>query len=345
MNIYPGEGICWMKRADERDTIFARMTYEKGSSRNKDYYSSRKELEKIDDELRKIGNFPSPAVANFKFLADIRPFADGESAPKRIKVDPADMTRKIKALAHYYGADVTGIAGLTEKHYYSHRGRPASEYGKEVREILPMGIVTGIRMDMDVIDTAPSPPVVVESSKSYVKAAVTGMMISYYLRELGYRARNHMDGNYLLVAGRAAADAGLGEFGRCGMLVNPDHGPAVRYSVVSTDIPLIADNPVSFGLKEFCRECHNCDRYCPVSAISSDEEPEKWKVDAEKCYRWWGQAGSDCSLCIKACPFSWGIGREDLSLISKDKSKIHEILDEFNKNFQKRSEKQNPEWF
>ncbi len=72
-----------MKRTDERDTMFARMTYRKGSKEYKDYYSRNPEKEEIDDELRNMPNicgegiatsYPldSPIVnAGFRFLLEI----------------------------------------------------------------------------------------------------------------------------------------------------------------------------------------------------------------------------------------------------------------------------------
>jgi epoxyqueuosine reductase len=30
----------------------------------------------------------------------------------------------------------------------------------------------------------------------------------------------------------------------------------------------------------------------------------KWTVDAEKCFGFWAQQNSDCSICIRVCPFN-----------------------------------------
>lgn len=31
---------------------------------------------------------------------------------------------------------------------------------------------------------------------------------------------------------------------------------------------------------------------------------EKWKLDEESCYEFWGKAGTDCAICMAVCPFS-----------------------------------------
>jgi len=344
-----------MKRPDERDTIFARMSYVEGEEDYRDYYSRNPGKKEMDDHLRSMpdicqegtgGYDPlnSPlAVANFRFLSDIRHLASAEHRGSQVPCGPGQMSSKLKSLARYYGADIVGIAMLREDHFYSHRGRPKPEYAEEVHPSHPFGIVVGARMDMEVIDQAPGNPVLVESSLSYVKTAVTGMLLSYYLRELGYSARNHMDGNYLLVANRVAMDAGLGEFGRCGMLVTPDFGPAVRFSVVTTDLPLIADSPVEFGLTEFCRICMNCALLCPAKALPAEDLPETWKVDPEKCYRKWRELGSDCSICISACPLSRGLGHDQLEKLRSPEGR-KEILRAFRDRFGDRGRSVSPEW-
>ncbi|MBN1332998.1 MAG: hypothetical protein JW971_04460 [Synergistales bacterium] len=344
-----------MKSADERDTIFARMTYSRGSQNYRDYYSRNPGKQELDDHLRSMPDIceegtqvydplNSPlAVANFRFLSDIRHLVSGETALPQVPCDAGEMSAKLRSLARYYGADLVGISKLRKDHFYSHRGRPGSEYGKEIHPSHPFAIVIGARMDMKVIDRAPGLPVLVESSLSYVKTAVTGMLLSYYLRELGYSARNHMDGNYLLVANRVAMDAGLGEFGRCGMLVTPDFGPAVRFSVVTTDLPLIADGPSEFGVREFCRICRNCALLCPANALSLGDSAPDWKVDPEKCYEKWRQFGSDCSICISACPLSRGLDHDELEKMKSPEGR-KELLSAFRDRFGNRGNSRSPEW-
>ena len=45
-----------MKRVDERDTMFARMSYDVGSNEYKDYYKRNPKKKVIDDEIRKKPN-------------------------------------------------------------------------------------------------------------------------------------------------------------------------------------------------------------------------------------------------------------------------------------------------
>ncbi|MCP4901700.1 MAG: 4Fe-4S dicluster domain-containing protein, partial [bacterium] len=95
-----------------------------------------------------------------------------------------------------------------------------------------------------------------------------------------------------------------------------------------TDMPLATDKPISFGLKEFCRVCGRCAESCPSKAISTKTDPdfvplgpysnpghEAWFEDSVKCYEYWYQSGSYCSVCYMVCPWA-----------KQDKTAIHEIV-------------------
>jgi epoxyqueuosine reductase QueG len=134
------------------------------------------------------------------------------------------------------------------------------------------------------------------------------MQLAYFIRNLGYEARNNMDGNYIVNTPTVAVDAGLGELGRMGILVTKAYGPRVRLAVVTTNLPLVTDKKNSFGLKEFCIICRQCAKACPASAIpeknySKINGIEGWQINQEKCFEEWLVQGTDCGVCLNACPF------------------------------------------
>jgi len=318
-----------LKRYDERDTMFARMTYKEGKRNYEDYYLNNPDKKAIDDKLRKSPGICSPttptyhpidanfAISNFKFLSDIRPLVQGKVSQKRVSVNQKVIVKRLKEIAIDCGADLVGIAKTEPYHYYSHRGRPLEHYGEEVSDLLPYAIVFGVKMRKENIKQAPKLPEVVESSMTYVQTAIIGMQLSYFLRELGYDARNHMDGNYLVVLPLLARDAGLGEIGRSGLLITPKYGPAVRLGAVTTEIPLKADERMNVDLASFCDICGMCSIKCPTQAIPKGERTTiggqlRWQIKQEKCYSFWGKIGTDCGLCIKNCPFGNGIDLMDL---------------------------------
>ena len=113
-----------------------------------------------------------------------------------------------------------------------------------------------------------------------------------------------------------AMQAGMGELGRHGILITPQYGPRIRISKIFTDLPLVPDEPIEFGVTEFCSKCRKCAEACPPRAISFGDptaEPYnmsnanlelKWRINAEKCLGFWGANGADCGACIRACPFN-----------------------------------------
>ena len=83
----------------------------------------------------------------------------------------------------------------------------------------------------------------------------------------------------------------------------------------TTDLPLVADKPIDFGLQAMCSLCKKCARECPCNAIPFGPKVmfngyEIWKPDVEKCgkYRLTDMKGSACGRCMKTCPYN----REDL---------------------------------
>jgi ferredoxin len=160
------------------------------------------------------------------------------------------------------------------------------------------------------MQSAPQGPSVMESSEQYLRSGILALKMAAYIRELGYDATAHIDGNYEVICPLVAVDAGLGTLGRMGLLMTPALGPRVRISVVTTDMPLIPStgSPEPTTL-HFCHLCKKCAVNCPVGAIpagprSRIEGVERWKIDSEKCYHFWTLSGTDCGRCITVCPYS-----------------------------------------
>jgi reductive dehalogenase len=141
--------------------------------------------------------------------------------------------------------------------------------------------------------------------------AVTSTTLAEFIRLLGYRAIPAGNGVGLSIP--MAVDAGLGELGRMGLLITPKYGPRVRLAKVITDMPLIPDSPIRFGVTEFCETCMLCADDCPSGAVtrgpqtwegkspSNNPGTFKWYAEPEKCYDF---NGFSCSNCKRVCPFT-----------------------------------------
>jgi len=308
-------------RYDERDIMFARARYVKGTPEYDDYYSRHPARKIIDDSIRAMpkllgvgGKYYDPvrsAIANnyFEINEKLAPLAEGRSANQKLAIEPAQAARLLKDMAHKLGAIDAGIARLNPAHIYSHVGRGPGGYGTPVTTSHPFIFVFAVEMDFHTMSKAPKLDVVIESAYRYMEASKIGIAVAFYIRSLGHEARAHIDTNYRVMLPAAAVDAGLGEVGRLGILIHPRYGARVRLGAVSTDLPFDIVKPITFGVQQFCEECKKCARNCPSGAISSGKPRDvrgvlKWSTNQEACYRYWHEIGTDCGLCMRVCPYS-----------------------------------------
>ncbi|MGL6108002.1 4Fe-4S dicluster domain-containing protein [Romboutsia sp.] len=352
-----------MKRIDERDIIFSRVNYQNGYSNYKDYYSRNPDKKSIDDSLRSRPNIceegsmtynevnSKMASSAFEFLGDIMHLCEAKVASEKVTSNKNIITKRIKGFAKHYGACVVGITELKDYHKYTHRGRREDHYGEEINLDHKYAIVFGYEMDKSMINRSPMIPEVIETTKAYVGVSIIGMMLTYFIGSLGYESRNHMDGNYLVIPALVAKDAGLGDIGRNTILTTKDYGSMLRLGVVTTDLELNIDEPVDFGLEDFCNMCKKCSFTCPSQSLSNDFKigptgEYNWKIDVESCYAKWRYLGTDCGMCISACPFS-----QDLDTIKNNDSfkdnphLIKEALEEYKRKYKNRPfVPGNPDW-
>ncbi len=230
---------------------------------------------------------------------------------------PAAASSEIKRVGKLFGADLIGVTAYDERWVYTHKYSRRLEHEKP--NVMPEGLTHVIAKEMDhgLIDTVPSALSGTATGWGYSEDTLTLLALSQYIRNLGYEAVPNLNDTALSIP--LAIQAGLGEYGRHGMVITKEFGPRVRFGKIFTDLPLLVDQPVSFGVKEFCEACRRCSDACPVQAIPDDAPSarvynrsnlvgvRKWTVDAEKCFSFWTRQNSDCSICIRVCPYnkSW----------------------------------------
>ena len=114
-----------------------------------------------------------------------------------------------------------------------------------------------------------------------------------------------------------AYEAGLGVYGRSGLILHPELGSRMAIGVILTDAPLLPD-PKLEGFDP-CHDCQTCIEACPGQAYTTGlPYPQSWS--REKCMaakeRLLDQGGLHCDACFVACPRS-RIPEEDLLLIEE----------------------------
>lgn len=237
----------------------------------------------------------------------------------KIKIaDAQTNTRRIKRAAALFGASLAGVCELDRRWLYSPAYLLTPEGGKtdanKVPEEFKFAVAIAVEMDYDAINCSPAGPASIATGLGYSKMAFSAGLLAQYIRGLGYQAIPC--GNDTACSIPIAIDAGLGEMARNGLLITPEFGPRVRLAKVLTDIPLIPDKPIEFGVWDFCLGCEKCAKKCPSKSImfgtptetahniSNRKGVRTWHINAETCLHFWADNHTDCSNCIRTCPFN-----------------------------------------
>ncbi len=310
------------ERADERDIMFAREEYLPGTKKYESYYARKPELKDIDDKIRNLPELLAPGGkyydpirspytdSIFKVIEGLTTRVDGDVASVTRETDPETITPLVKKLSLHLGADEVGIARLNPAHIYSHVGRGPEPWGQPINNTHRYALAFTVEMAYNNVEAAPRLAITEETARAYLEAAVISITLAQFIRDLGYPARAHISGsNYQIMLPPVAHDAGLGELGRHGYLISPKFGSRIRLGAVTTDMPLIPDRPIVFGVQDFCEICRRCAVNCPSGSIPSGEKTDvrgvrKWPLRTESCFHYWRAIGTDCGLCMKVCPFS-----------------------------------------
>jgi ferredoxin len=320
-----------VKRVHEADAVLSRRLLVPGSKAYESYYKLHPEFQTADDQSRispgllsnraryfHTGTF-SAARANFEvidFLGGLihgplsgSDVAKGPPVRDPVKADPGQTTKFISSWLKRTGAHSVGFTRLEEYHLYSHKGR-GPESGKQIIRKHEHAIAITVEMDHRMMQSAPLGTSVMESSEQYLRSGVLALKVAAWIRDLGYEATAHIDGNYEVICPLVAVDAGLGTIGRMGLLMTPLLGPRVRISVVTTNMPVTYSGGIpDRTILHACHLCKKCATACPVAAIPDGprkkrEGVERWQINSEKCYHYWTTSGTDCGRCITVCPYS-----------------------------------------
>ena len=243
------------------------------------------------------------------------------SKTQRSDLTPEAASDEVKRVARFLGADLVGICDLDERWLYSHR------YSRQTGQSKPLDLPAGLRsaivianeMDYAVTKTVPSALSGAATGLGYSQDLLVAVSLAQYIRNLGYQAVASLNDTALSIP--LAIQAGLGESGRHGLLITPEYGSRVRLGKVFTDLPLHPDQPRHFGVREFCQICRRCTEACPPKAIATGPPSseihnisnisgvEKWTTNAESCFKFWANQGTECSICIRICPYNKDFSR------------------------------------
>jgi reductive dehalogenase len=236
--------------------------------------------------------------------------------PKGAKLDlddPAKLTMFVKKAAVHFGANLVGIAPLDRRWIYSNSYNTETKQHKalHIPEEYKFVIVKAYGSGYDMRKYFPT---YINTWSSVGQRQMLGSaFLASVIQGLGFKT---IDSSFddIGLAIPHAMQAGLGQLGRMGMLITPQFGANVRLGQIITDMPLIPDQPIDFGVTEFCNACKKCAETCPSHSItraprstepitiSSVANELKWQFNAETCHI--NGYKKPCQICISVCPFT-----------------------------------------
>jgi len=213
------------------------------------------------------------------------------------KETPDTWSRLVKEKAIELSAEDVGICQI----------RPEWVY-EDMAVQQKWAIVIAVAHDYEALKDAPEEPAAAEVVRQYGRSLKIVKDLASWIRQQGWDAEpksGPLAGAMLMIP--AAIEAGLGELGKHGSMINRHLGSNFRIACVLTDLPLTSDKPDVFGADDFCTSCKVCSQVCPPDAISKEKQwvrgTKKWYVNFDKCLPFFNENRA-CAICLAVCPWS-----------------------------------------
>jgi reductive dehalogenase len=233
-----------------------------------------------------------------------------EKAP--IPQEPEILTRHIKAVGYFLKADMIGACKVPPSAYYSY-----DKQGNPINTSYENAVIIVMRKESNAVHASSGrdwmgDPI---SFQAYQHLGMVTETIANYIRRLGWDASPQYGpsfiNKYSVLLPPLLLAAGVGEVSRAGIILNPFLGLGFKAAAVLTDMPIVPDKPIDFGLQRFCQNCKICAENCPSHAISTGDKVmyngyETWKLDTRRCasFNFTNKNGTMCNRCVKTCPWS-----------------------------------------
>jgi ferredoxin len=303
------EGFTYLKSAEYR----AKPGAVKNRGRKMLVSHGWRQILRLVNHMRKI--LPSMLRNINRNFSDMEPFLErmenDEPLPQTPRVIaeayPNDLIwQDLKKHVWEKCGVIVGFTKVPEEYVFEGKGIP-----------FKYALVFAQEMKKDAIEKAPELDAGMEVINVYNSLGIATNEINAWLKEtygIMGMANHPLGGMVDFIP--LAEKAGLGKIGRHGLLITREFGPRCRISPIFLDQKLfeVTDTDEHDWLKDFCQNCGNCIRNCPVNAIyetpilsvdyQNQELENRYETfDREACFTSFA-AHMGCGVCIKACPFS-----------------------------------------
>jgi epoxyqueuosine reductase len=208
---------------------------------------------------------------------------------------PATLTAELKAEARRLGLSAVGVAP------YDPRFTFAEKAGRSAGDRM---IVCVLEQPWEATQQLPCTATEKVALTTYAVLLERMAPLTSWLQQRGYQANaeDYEGGSAFIHYG---VQAGLGQLGLNGQLLTPQAGSRCRLAGITTDAPLLFDQPRDYGIEGVCDRCQVCVRRCPVGAIPAIRRDyrgvTKAKLNTKRCLPIVSQVNG-CAICMKVCP-------------------------------------------
>jgi ferredoxin len=220
----------------------------------------------------------------------------GDLEPTATPVAGKNITEDIRLKARELGFGEVGFTKYDRRHTYISKRR----WAKFEHAIC-------VALEQDYVQTQSLPSMDAEFAHfgTYEIEGAIALDLADYIRSLGYHAQVHSPNDNSAVYIPMFVAAGLGQLGANGQLLSPHFGSRARLAIITTDAPVTYDQPIDYGIHQFCQVCQVCVNRCPGRAIVNEKVwwrgVEKNKLIYERCRPVMARYDG-CAVCMKTCP-------------------------------------------
>ena len=207
-----------------------------------------------------------------------------------------DLTEDIRHKAREMGFGEVGFTRYDRKYAYASKKRWIK---------YDHAICLAYEQDYPQTQTIPSLEAEFAHFGTYEIEGALALDLAEYIRSFGYHAQIHSPNDNSAAYIPMFVAAGLGQLGANGQLLSPHFGSRARIMIITTDAPVTYDEPVDYGIHNFCQQCQVCVNRCPGRALVREKVwwrgAEKNKLIYERCRPVMARY-EGCGVCMKVCP-------------------------------------------
>lgn len=229
-----------------------------------------------------------PLVAEAKVSGDLSPTGQPDQQD--------DITEAIRKKAWGMGFGEVGFTKFDRRYVFASKKRWSK---------FEHAICLAYEQDYEKTQSIPSMDAEETHYGTYEIEGKIAIDLAAYIRSKGYRAQIHNPSDHSASVIAMFVAAGLGQLGANGQLLSPHFGSRSRLMIITTDAPVVYDQPEDYGINKFCEMCQVCVDRCPGRALVKDKVwwrgTEKNKLIYDRCRPVMARY-EGCGVCMKVCP-------------------------------------------